>query len=254
MVGYNYLNEAAALRCTSDLEISHLRNYPIQTSTFLVKNSIDLNTYKTMPARGQTRAEYHIPDEALVMVMIGRLQAKKNPQIAISALIAAQKLHFSVHLLIVGPDEQKLRPALQKQAQEGGCLDHLHFTGLLHEMDLLQVMADFDLFLMPSEDENFGMSAAESMAAGLPILTTENVPVGLWAKVSNAGETTVCNEDAFCRATIELLSNTTRLREMGQNGKVTASKLFDHEVVAKDMLKHLERIVAETRKVNNQSN
>jgi glycosyltransferase involved in cell wall biosynthesis len=115
-------------------------------------------------------------------------------------------------------------------------------------------MADADLFVMPSESENFGMSAVESMAAGLPILVSDNVPVGALAKQAFAGETAVCNAIAFSNAAVELLGNPEKLRKMGHNGKVATSKLFDHEVVAKDMRSHLERIVAETNKKNDRSN
>ncbi len=248
LVGYRFLNGAAALRCTSSLEIAHLQAYPINTPTFLVPDGIDVNTFKTLPDRGQVRAQYQIPAEALVMVMIGRLVAVKNAHIAVAALIASQTLPTAVHLLMVGPDEHHLQPALQEQARQAGCADRLHFTGLMQKDSLLQAMADSDLLVMPSESENFGMSAAESMAAGLPILVSDAVPVGAWAKQACAGETAACDKDDFCGAAVAMLSNPAQLKEMGRNGKAAAAKLFDHEIVAKEMRTHLERIIEQANK------
>lgn len=250
LMGYRYLNGAAALFCSSSLEISYLQTHPINTPTFLVTNSIDVNAFKTLPPRGRLRIQYHIPKDAMVMVMIGRLHAVKNPHIAVAALIAAQKLSNEVHLLIVGPDEHHLQPTLEEQARQAGCADKLHFTGLLQKDALLQAMADSDLLVMPSESENFGMSAAESMAAGLPILVSDSVPVGAWAKQAFSGETSPCNRDAFSKTAVAMLNNSTQLKEMGQNGKAAAANLFGREVVAEEMRTYLERIIAQGKKHN----
>lgn len=248
LLGYKYLNGAAALHCTSSQEISQLQAYPITTQTFLVPNSIDVNSYKTLPSRGRLRGQYQIPADALVMVMIGRLDAVKNPHIAVAALIAAQKLPVPVHLLVVGPDKNNLQPLLKEKAHQAGCANRLHFTGLLQKDALLQAMSDSDLLIMPSESENFGMSAAESMAAGLPILVSDNVPVGDYAKQVFAGETAACNEIDFCKSAVALLSNPAQMREMGLNGRLAAGKLFGREVIAKEMLSHFEQIIVQSYK------
>lgn len=243
--GYHYLNHAAALHCTSALEIAHLQAYPIDTPTFLVPNSIDVHKFKDLPPRGQLRTRYHIPEDALVIVMIGRVHSVKNPHIAVAALSAAQTLPTGVHLLMVGPDEHHLQITLEEQARQAGCANRLHFTGLVQREELLQVFADSDLLVMPSQTENFGMSAAEAMAAGLPILVSDIVPVGEWAKKAAAGETAACNTGVFSEVAVSMLSNPARLKKMGQNGKAAATKFFDHQVIAKQMLNHLEQVITQ---------
>lgn len=246
-VGYNYLNKAAALHCTSLLEISQVKAYPITSPMFLVSNGIDTNKYTLLPKRGLFRQRYQISDDALVMVMIGRLDAVKKPEIAVSTLIAAQKLCFPVHLLIIGPDEKRMVPILRRQANNAGCENRLHFTGLLQKDAILQAMADSDLFIMPSASENFGMSAAESMAAGLPILVSDKVPVGALAKQFSSGTVVPCEEEAFSEAALSLLSSPDKLKEMGQKGKEAARDLFDNDVVARTMLINLERIISTSK-------
>jgi glycosyltransferase involved in cell wall biosynthesis len=246
--GYRYLNGAEALHCTSEQEILDLKAYPVYSPTFLIPNSFDVSTYQKLPDRGKLREQYHIPAEALVMVMIGRLDAVKNAHIAVAALIASQNLSKDVHLIIVGPDEQNLQSTLENQAHLAGCFDKLHFVGLLQKDALIQAMVDADLLVMPSESENFGMSAAESMAAGLPILTTDVVPVGRMAKKVHAGETVPCNKELFCEAVVRLLGNPAALKEMGKNGKDAAEQLFDREVVSEQMLFQIKRLIEESKR------
>ena len=84
----------------------------------------------------------------------------------------------------------QLIPKLRAQAQQLGCADRLHITGLLKGDEVLSALADADLLLMPSEPEleNFGMSAVEAMAAGLPILVSEGFPIGEWAELVGQAE------------------------------------------------------------------
>ena len=126
---------------------------------------------------------------------------KKRPDIAIEALAAANSSVGETHLVLAGPDEMQLIPKLLVQAQRLGCADRLHITGLLKGDEVLVALADADLLLMPSEpeSENFGMSAVEAMAAGLPILVSEGVPIGRWAKSAGAGRIASCTVDFFRR-------------------------------------------------------
>ncbi len=251
LVGYRYLKGAATLHCTSALEVAQLKNYSLNALTFQVPNGVDASAYETLPARGQLRTRYKIPADALIMVMIGRLAAVKNPHIAVEALIAAQTLPVSVHLIMVGPDEHNLRQTLQEQALQAGCSDKLHFTGLLQKNALLEVMTDSDLFIMPSELENFGMSAVESMAAGLPILVSKGVPVGQWAEEAGAGRMIPCTVEDFQRETSQLLASPSQLKEMGQRGQALVANKFDTTIVAKQMLAQYQAIVATGRPLNN---
>lgn len=242
-IGYQYLNHAVALHCTSTLEIAHLQAYPVTAPTFLVPNSLDVETFAQLPPRGQLRSLYHIPEDALVLVVIGRIHSVKNPHIAVETLAAVQTLPIEVHLLMVGPDEHHLQAALEEQARQAGCADKLHFTGLLQQDDLLQVLADSDLFLMPSQTENFGMSAVEAMAAGVPILVSEGVPVGKWAKQAGAGLMLPCTSSAFADATRALLTDTEKLHQMAIRGRELAATHFDNISVARQMLTQLRAII-----------
>lgn len=231
------------MKRTSSLEADQIRQYPIRTPYFIIPNGINMETYVNIPRRGFFRKRFNIPDNALVLVMIGRLHGKKNPQTAVNALISSQMLPKEVHLLLVGPDQENFSGRLAAQAKKAGCLKCLHFTGLLNRDELKKAISDSDLLLMPSEDENFGMSAAEAMAAGLPILTSDNVPVGLWAKEGNAGEVSSLDHDAFSKKAVDLLSRPNHLKDMGNTAKILAKDLFDQRIVAKNMLSNLEDLI-----------
>jgi glycosyltransferase involved in cell wall biosynthesis len=178
-----------------------------------------------------------------VLLFLGRLTHIKRPDIAVDTLAGVRSLGREIHLVLAGPDEDALAPMLRAQAEELGCGDRIHFTGLLAKEAVASALADTTLLLMPTEvQENFGMAALEAMAAGVPILVSEGVPVGKWAQQGGAGRTVAATSAAFCQATVELLSDPERLRLMGQRGQRLAYQHFDVENVARQMVAQCQAI------------
>ena len=252
LYGRRYLNRAAAIYCTDSSEASAIAALRLRPPTFVLPNGIDLSTFRKLPERGHIRRHLGIPHEAAILLFLGRIHRNKRPGIAIEALAAAQSLQKPVHLIFAGPDEQNLTPSLLALAQHLGCADLVHFTGLLTGDDLLHVLVDADLLLSPVEvQENFGRAAAEALAAELPVLTSDAVPVGCWAEEAGVGRTSPCNSEAFGRATVELLSVPEKLRETGKRGRELVWKQFDISVVAQQMLVQYGAIIATGRPVPN---
>jgi glycosyltransferase involved in cell wall biosynthesis len=158
------------------------------------------------------------------------------------------------HLVLAGPDEMQLIPKLQALAQNHGCANRLHITGLLQGDEILYILADADLLLMPSEpeSENFGMSAVEAMASGLPVLVSEGVPVGHWIELSGAGRMVPCTADSFRRATCELLAIPNHLKEMGKRGQQLARERFEISSIAQQMLAQYKAIIETGRPLSTQ--
>lgn len=250
-----YLNKAAALHCTDPTEVESARRLGLKTPAIILPNSIDSGKFRALPPRGGMRARFGIPGDAHVLMFSGRLARIKRADIAVDALAHALSAGIQANLVIAGPDEENLVEELSKQAQRLGCEKHVFFTGLLHEEELLSAYADADLFIMPSEiQENFGMAALEAMAAGLPILVSEGIPVGRYAQQAGAGRVLPCKSEAFSTSVVELLRTPQELRQMGESGRDLARQKFDTTVVARDMLHQFTSIVESGLPViNNQS-
>jgi glycosyltransferase involved in cell wall biosynthesis len=245
LIGHVYLNKAAALHCTAPTEAEALAKLGIRTPKFVVPNGVDSNRFAQLPVRGNTRQRLNIRDDDRVLLFLGRLHHKKRPDLAVEALGAAQSLPARTHLVLAGPDEGQLTPKLQAQAQRLGCANRLHLTGLLQGDEILSVLADADLLLMPSApgSENFGRSAVEALAAGVPILVSEGVPVGHWAEAAGAGRTVPCTAESFRQVACTLLARPEQLKTMGRRGQILVCQQFDSLVVARQMLAQYQSII-----------
>jgi glycosyltransferase involved in cell wall biosynthesis len=240
----SYLEGAAFVRATDPSEAEALAAFKLASPIVTIPNSIDTARFESLPPRGSLRQKQGIAPDALVLLFLGRLHPKKRPDIAVTSLIAARRAGLNAHLILAGPDEENLAHTLAGIAEQNDAAAFLHLTGLLQGDAVLEALADADLMLMPSapQSENFGMVALEAMAAGLPVLLSDDVPVGATVAEVNAGRQVPCDEHAFGSTTVEMLSDPATLRTMGTRGQAAARTHYDNSSVTQKFINHLNAI------------
>jgi glycosyltransferase involved in cell wall biosynthesis len=91
--------------------------------------------------------------------------------------------------------------------------------------------------------ENFGMAALEALAAGLPIITSEFVPVGRMAAQNGAGVIAPLEAAIFGDEIYKLLVDTNKRLDMGRRGQTFAYENFDISIVANQMIEQYHAII-----------
>ena len=111
----------------------------------------------------------------LRLLSLSRIAPKKRIDIAIEAVkLIAQQGH-AVELTIAGSGEASLVEDLNRLAVAEE-VDHLvKFAGEVRGDAKTHLLLETDIFVSPSEDENFGMSTAEALAHGVPVVVTRHV-------------------------------------------------------------------------------
>jgi glycosyltransferase involved in cell wall biosynthesis len=241
LAGGVYLNRAAALHCTTWTEAQAAAKLGLDTHSFVVPNALDVKTLARPLQAAHFKTKLGIRADDRVVLFLGRLHRVKRPEIALQAF-AAMGLP-DVHLVYAGADEEHLESKLRSLARALRCADRVHFAGLLDSTGVRQVLAETDLLMMPSEMESFGMSAAEAMAAGVPVLLSHGVALGHWVEEAQAGRVVSGTADAFAQAGRALLSEPALLRAMGERGRELVQRRFAPANIAKQFLTECESIV-----------
>ena len=94
------------------------------------------------------------------------------PKNAVDIVIRAMKLlpdNVTFLILGIGPDELMLK----QLAEEEGVLDRVKFLGQKEHSELPKYLKISDVFTRPSRSEGMGISFVEAMAAGIPVVTTQ---------------------------------------------------------------------------------
>lgn len=170
------------------------RPYAGTTDIEVVPNFVDLETFDVDRVEPVFRKEFGVPDDAIVVGYLGRLVPKKGLDVLIRAFARVHRQHPKAVLAIVGGNDggqfQDMEQFYRDLAAELGVGDAVVFTGFRD--DVAPYAADFDVNVLPSiEPESFGRVLIESMALGVPSITTAHggaVEVvddgrnGLWAE------------------------------------------------------------------------
>lgn len=118
--------------------------------------------------RAELRASLGIPSDAVVLLSVGELNANKNHAVVVRTL--ARMKNARLHYLIAGEGPQRER--LSQLAKQLGVGEQVQLLGYRNDVPELCRAADIHVF--SSIREGLGLAPIEAMAAGLPVLCSDN--------------------------------------------------------------------------------
>ena len=118
--------------------------------------------------RVQIREKLGIPKEAHVLLYFGRLHPIKRPLETIEAVAKANS--ENIHIVIVGNEDGITKTNCMQCARKCRFEKCIHFIGPIYGEKKYDYMHAADAYISLSFKENFNYTAAESLAAGLPVI------------------------------------------------------------------------------------
>ena len=183
--GRDMLQGAAALIATAEQERDELVSGGLDPGRIRLRRN-GVEAPPSLPERGAFRAMLEIPPAAKLVLFLGRLSQKKSPDLLLHAFSKLQQspdgAGTEVHLAFIGPDEAGMEAQLIAIANNIGVAERVHFCGARSGDAKWQAYRDADVFVLPSQNENFGNTAAESIAAGTPVIVTDQCGIAPFLK------------------------------------------------------------------------
>jgi glycosyltransferase involved in cell wall biosynthesis len=145
----------------------------------VLHNPIDTNRFRPDDeARGSVRHEFGIPDDCVVLGYCGRLIREKGVDVLLRAMARLVADHRTIRLLVIGSDAQnitlhgeRLEPELKALALQLGIADRVEFLGV--RSDVERCYNAMDVLVLPSIcSEAFGLTVAEALACGRPVIAS----------------------------------------------------------------------------------
>jgi N-acetyl-alpha-D-glucosaminyl L-malate synthase BshA len=142
------------------------RLFEITADIKVIPNFIDIEKlkFKTVPCeKGQIA-----PDDQLVITHISNFRPlKRIIDILKTFKIISQKLNVKLLMVGDGPEKERAMRYCRAQAME----DDVLFLGKSNQIE--EILCFSDLFLLPSEQESFGLAALEAMVHGVPVVCSD---------------------------------------------------------------------------------
>jgi glycosyltransferase involved in cell wall biosynthesis len=179
----------------------------------IIPNGVLLDA--SLPREG-ARAELGLEADGEVVGIVARLRPEKAHQVLFRAVSRLRVEHRDLRLVVVG--DGPCRPALETAAQDLGIADRVVWAG--ERRDARRLISAFDVGVICSEWEGLPNAALETMAAGVPLVSTR---VGTMADLlsGDAGVLVDVNDDAALADGIHrLLSHPGRAREVAGRARL----------------------------------
>jgi glycosyltransferase involved in cell wall biosynthesis len=220
--------------CSSDLYMRGLRLGARPALTHVVPYGINPHEFRPdVDARAQVRHELELPDNAPLVLALGRLVYKKGFNVLLDAWPHVLAQHPDALLTLVGYGD--LRAMLEQQAARLGITSRVRFTGQLERSRAATYLAAADVFALPivrdRGTDGLPNVLLEAMAAGLPIVASRVAGVPDVIEDGQHG-LTIPERDppALAAAINRLLSNRTLAARLGAAARqrIETELTWDH--------------------------
>jgi glycosyltransferase involved in cell wall biosynthesis len=245
-LGQKMLRGSRKIIATSPQEVAELAVSGLPAEKILIRRN-GVEKPETLPERGKFRASAGIPETAKVVLYLGRLSEKKSPDVLLHAFASLCKAgrDAEMRLVFAGPDDGGMKKKLRQMAGELGISSRVHISGAAYGEQKWGAYRDADVFVLPSQNENFGNTAGEAVAAGTPVVVTDKCGIApLLADV--AGLVVAHDAAALAQALARVLW------EPGLHARLTAgcrkaAARLDWEGPAQEMEKLYEQLVKDEK-------
>lgn len=170
------------------------------------------------------------------VLFLARLEPIKGLPLLIEAIHAVRAAGCAIELKIAGEGNPGYVRTLQRKVDELCLQAHVHFTGYVSGTAKQDALEWADLFVLPSYHENLGIAALEALAAGIPVIVSDQVGVATEVAAAEAGLVVACSNTALATALQTLVRNPVLRRRMSQNAVELVRRRFSWEGACRQLL------------------
>ena len=184
---YRVLRDAAAVIFTSEEERSQARK---SFWLYRCREKVSPLGVEAPPISSNAKLEflsrYPQLQNARIFLFLGRLHPKKGCDMLLEAF-AQMRSNDSISLILAGPDQVGWESDLRRQVTRLNLTNRVVFTGMLEGSMKQGAFANAEAFVLPSHQENFGISVVEALAASVPVLVSNRVNIWREIEADRAG-------------------------------------------------------------------
>jgi len=201
----------------------------------VIPNGVDLQLYDT--ARGdleKTKKSLGIPSGGIIIGIVGRIDRKKGQDTVIKAAPKVLAKYPEAVFVFVGEptlhEGDEYFEYLKRLVNELGLGGRVIFTGFCDNP--YAVYRAFDISIVPSHKETFGNVTIESMAAGIPVISTNT---GGTPEIIDHNKNGILvspkDPDALAESLVSLLDSPVTMQQMGAAARKKVEDVFNYDIV-----------------------
>lgn len=215
------LERAVAVHFTSEAERDEAQDLAQIRQPVVIVNPVALRRSFTGP---------RVIDDPYVLFM-SRLDEKKGLEMVLEAF--AEISLPSLRLVVAGSGTERYERQLRALARRLGIDEIVVWCGHVEGPTKESLLSNAAVFVLPSQSENFGIAAVESMAAGTPIIISPQVGIAPTVRSRQAGIVTGRSSKELKEAITRLTTDEDLRARFGHNGRELVRDSFSPAAVGK---------------------
>ncbi|MFN5641889.1 MAG: N-acetyl-alpha-D-glucosaminyl L-malate synthase BshA [Sphingobacteriales bacterium] len=215
------INQSDAITAVShNLRKETYEIFHIEKEIEVIQNFVDVSRFKRKPIDAFRKVI--APNGERILVHASNFRKVKRVQDVIHVFQKVNAVMPSKLLLVGDGPERHMAEELSRELH---IEDEVRFVG--KQLDMEEIFAVTDIFLLPSEYESFGLAALEAMAAGAAVVSSnagglpEVIEQGVCGYMANVGDI-----EAMSNFALDILKNDDRLANFRKAAKIQAER-FD---------------------------
>ena len=177
-----------------------------------------------------------------VVLFLSRLDPKKGLDLLLNSFVEVRRRFPTASLVIAGDGPAEFVDTVKSYAEKLGVASDVTWTGFLSGDNKAGAFAAADVFALPSYSENFGIAVAEAMAAGVPVVVSDQVAVHRDIAAAEAGLVVRCDAAHLSQALLQLLGDGDLRKSMGQRGKALVAQQYSQTATTRHVIETYNRI------------
>lgn len=143
-----------------------------QDKISVIHNGIDIALFSNdrEQQHSSLKAALSLPNECNIVTTIAAIIPRKGINLLIDAASILTSKNYNIYYLIVGSGPYEYTQSLMRHAKALNINNRILFLG--HRNDIPQILGGSDVLTITAEDEAFGRTAIEAMAAHVPVVAT----------------------------------------------------------------------------------
>lgn len=255
LVERSNLAAAAAVHFTSDQEAKVSERFGAVTRDMVLPLGVELPNLE-LPDPDQTRAELAIPAGQPLILFMSRIDPKKGLDLLVPALEQLLEEGIGFHFVLAGanPQDPDYEAQIRARIQASPLANCTTLTGFVSGAAKTRLLQAANLFVLPSYYENFGIAVAEAMAAGVPVVISDQVHIWQDIQRAQAGWICSCEVGALTNQLRAALCNPSDRAYRGANAQTHALNHYSWQAIAQQMVQIYHSLLECSPAVNGRVN
>lgn len=243
------LDRASAIHFTDESERDLTKSLDLAPQPIVERLIIDLSDFQPPPPKGRFRALFaqqlidERGDRPFVLFM-SRIHHKKGLDLLVPGFAEAIKRNNDdrTMLVIAGPNIGGYQATVEAMVKQSGIADRAIFPGMLYGRDRAAAMVDARLFALPSYQENFGVVIIESLAAGTPVLISDQVALHRHVTEAQVGEVVTTKVEPLTERLSRWMKDDELRDAAARRAPVYVAQHYDRLAQARRWVEHYQRL------------